>query len=716
VFAVLAGITTWPRLAHLTTSVVDHGDPLEDIWTLQWIGRALLTDPARLYDAPIFHGFPRPLAYDDIGVGQALVALPLAALTGNIVPAYNLLIVGSFALAGWCAFLLARHVTGNALAGLIAGTVYAFWSYTFAHLSHMSVLSLYAIPLALLCLHQVFAAAEDARAGRGRARAALLWAGAFALCFLWQTLHSFYYAAYLALAAGGLTAWEVAVTRRWRRWPGPLRWQVGAALGGAWLVVGVAVVLLSAPYREVQDELGFRRTAEEQTAWAARPSDYLGVSPRNRTYRFVLPNVWPEPLFPGFASLALGGAGLAALVLVAARGGRRDSAPADGAARTGAPAALGFYALLAGGAWVLSLGPVLDLGTIQVPLPYQILGALPGFNGLRAPVRLAALAALAWGILAGWGLRFWILDFGFWILAPRWKIYASKIQNPKSKIIMVGVTLLLMAVMVAEQWTVLTPTTPLPQGGALPAAYQWLADHPDGGVLAELPMAVGLRDPARTTLRMFYQGRHHHPLVNGYSSFIPPTYIELAQALDEDVLFTAQDVGLLQSLGVRYLLFERHAYQRSHWGRMMDQMPQFAPMTLAQHFGDEYYGHALFTVAPLAASDYLRLEVDLPERVAPGATIPLTLTVTNGYAYPLLTRLQPQLALDLQWEPPAGGAAAPPLRRQVAVPLVLAPGPATFRLDLPTPAPSGQYRLRVQPVRPAPPYQVGSPPAVTVGP
>ena len=208
VFLVLAGVMTWPRLANLATSVVDHGDPLEDIWTLQWIGRTLLTDPARLYDAPIFYGFPRPLAYDDIGIGPALVTLPVTALTGNPVLAYNLLIVGSFALAGWCAFLLARHVTGSALAGLIAGMAYGFWSYTFAHLSHMSVLSLYPMPLALLCLHRLFAAADAAPAGKRMVRAPAGWAAGFALCFLWQALHSFYYAAYLALAAGGLVAWE----------------------------------------------------------------------------------------------------------------------------------------------------------------------------------------------------------------------------------------------------------------------------------------------------------------------------------------------------------------------------------------------------------------------------------------------------------------------------------------------------------------------------
>ena len=146
----LAALLTWPRLANAATSVVDLGDPLEDVWTLRWIDHALLTDPARLYDAPIFHGFPLPLAYDDTSLGPALLALPLTALTGSMILTYNLLIIASYALAGWGAFLLARHVTRSAWAGIVAGMVYAFWSYTFAHISHLSVLSLYPLPLALL--------------------------------------------------------------------------------------------------------------------------------------------------------------------------------------------------------------------------------------------------------------------------------------------------------------------------------------------------------------------------------------------------------------------------------------------------------------------------------------------------------------------------------------------------------------------------------------
>src|SRR4051812_12831549 len=47
-FLLLAGLLTWPRLGQAAASVVDFGDPLEDVWTLRWIDHALLTDPAHL--------------------------------------------------------------------------------------------------------------------------------------------------------------------------------------------------------------------------------------------------------------------------------------------------------------------------------------------------------------------------------------------------------------------------------------------------------------------------------------------------------------------------------------------------------------------------------------------------------------------------------------------------------------------------------------------
>ncbi len=706
VFLLLAGLLTWPRLANATWSVVDPGDPLEDIWTLRWIDHALLTDPTQLYSAPIFHGFPLPLAYDDTSLGPALLALPLTALTGSMVLTYNLLIVASYALAGWGAFLLARHVTGSLWAGVIAGMVYGFWSYTFAHISHLSVLSLYPLPLALLCLHKLFETAgrpssDNTPHSACRMPHSALWLLGFLGLFLWQALNSFYYVAYLGLAAAGLIAWEGLVVRRWRGWTGRARLGIAGGLVGAGVVGGLALALLSAPYREVQRDFGFYRSAEEQTAWAAHPADFLGVSPRNRTYRFVLPNVWPEPLFPGFAVLGLGALGLGLIGVAAVR--RRPVSPAvpppDAAAPPAVPrlSGVGFYALLALAGVVLALGPTMQVGSAQVPLPYSVLGTLPGFSGLRSPVRLVVLAALGWGVLAGWGWRGLLARF-----TGRPGLRPLRYQY----LLAAPLTVVLLGVLCWEQWPVLTPTTVLPNKGVLPPAYRWLADHPDNGVLADFPIAIGLRDPLRTTARMYYQGAHGHPLLNGYSSFIPPTYSEIAHALDSTADVTPQDIGILQSLDVRYMVFNSPSYKRSHWQRIQTRLAAIAEARLITDNGDEFGGDALYTLAPLPDAARLRLAGALPPHLAPGPTVPLTVTITNIYTYPLLTRLQPRLALEAAWaqagDPPPAGTW--PLRCDLDLPLALPQGAHTFTTRVPAP-PAGRWALHLRLAEPAPHYQ-----------
>jgi hypothetical protein len=456
--------------------------------------------------------------------------------------------------------------------------------------------------------------------------------------------------------------------------------------------------VLSAPYRDVQRQFGFYRSAAEQTTWAAHPGDFLGVSPRNRTYAGLLPTVWPEPLFPGFVVLGLGAVGLGRAGAALRRRARPAPSPPGAQFSTAGPSALGFYAGLAGLGVILSLGPTLDWGAIQVPLPYQVLSSVPGFSGLRSPVRLVVLAALGWGVLAGWGWR-GVLAGVIRRLGP--------VPAARARLLAAPATVLLLGVLSWEQWTVLTPTTPLPGRGVVPPAYGWLADHPDGGVLAEFPAIAGLRDPTRTTTRMYYQGSHGHPLLNGYSSFIPPTYSEIVHQLDQDVAVTPQDIGVLQSMDVRYVLFNRPAYKKAHWQRIMRDMTGYPEARLIAQYGDEFHGDALYRLAPLPAAARLRLSGALPPRLPPGATVPLTVTISNSYRYALLTRLQPRLALEAAWVRTTGPDVAPPaawpLRGEVDLPLVLPPGTQTFTTGLPAPA-AGRWTLYLRLVAPAPAY------------
>ena len=220
--------------------------------------------------------------------------------------------------------------------------------------------------------------------------------------------------------------------------------------------------------------------------------------------------------------------------------------------------------------------------------------------------------------------------------------------------------------------------------------------------MAELPIAVGLGEPWRVVTHIFYQQTiHSHPLLAGQSSFVPPTYVELINALDNPPDVTPTDIGLLQSMDVRYLVLNNPSYKRSHWARIVATMPTYSPVTRAASFGDMYNGDDVYTLAPLTPDQWLQLSATPPAQLSVAAPFSLTLTIRNSYTYPLLSRLRPQLQMEAGWEPVpgAGGAAGEATNWQhlsLDLPLALEPGLTTHQVPLLAPATAGRYRLRLR--------------------
>ena len=154
-FLTVVAVATWPSVPRAANSLPDAGDPAENVWTLHWIASAATTNPEQLYAAPIFHGFPNPLAYDDTSLGPGLLLAPLW-LSSNYLLFYNLLMWATLALVAFTTYLLVRDLTGSALAAVVGGLVCAINSYDLAHLSHLNVLSAYLLPVALLALRRLF--------------------------------------------------------------------------------------------------------------------------------------------------------------------------------------------------------------------------------------------------------------------------------------------------------------------------------------------------------------------------------------------------------------------------------------------------------------------------------------------------------------------------------------------------------------------------------
>ncbi len=358
----LALWATWPLASCLSRCLVDPSlappmvaptvrrDIDLTLWILAWTTHALTTDPARLFDANIFHPAPASLTASEHMLGALPVYLPVALATGDPVAAHQATLLATFVLSGLALAALVGAWTGSWPAAFAAGAVFAYSPFRLEHVWALPMAGVQYLPLIVL-------AAERTATSRTHGR----WALALAMLLAVQALHSYY----LAYAAFVMTGVVVAVglagdPRARRRW----LWLVGA-IGAA----AVAVALVSIPY------------AVARRGGALDP---------------------PNPAFVQLASARPGmiGASIVPLVAIALlplwRRGVRG--------RVGGVWVIALT-LAAIACHLLALGPAIHIRGMTAPGPFVLAAELvPGWQLVRAPFRLSAPAVLGACALAGIGL------------------------------------------------------------------------------------------------------------------------------------------------------------------------------------------------------------------------------------------------------------------------------------------------------------------------
>ncbi len=306
----------------------------------------------------------------------------LAALLGDGVAAYNLLVLATFPLAALFTFLLVRHLGGARRAAWLAALLYAFAPFHVAHAAyHPHVAQTQWLPLYLLALWRCLE-----RPGAGRL--ALL-ATATALVAL-----SNFYAGLLAAVVTpcALAAWWLCAPR------GPSGGRSLLLTGSALLAcaaAGLGYVALRAPaVLQRPASLAFPR--EDLFRYAASWSSYLlpGVehpllgrwSSAIWAGREIADGVLEQQLTLGWAPLALA----AAALWLWARSRPREP-------HWAVPALVAIGAVC----FLFSLSPEWRIGSWALPRPGAALYAVaPMF---RAHARFGLMVVLATAILAGLG-------------------------------------------------------------------------------------------------------------------------------------------------------------------------------------------------------------------------------------------------------------------------------------------------------------------------
>lgn len=559
----LAVWLTWPLALHPASTVPDLGDPIDSAWRLSWPIHQLGRDPAHLLDANIFYPFDSTYLFDELILGVALVVAPVTMLSGNGVLAFNVALLLAFALNGIGMYLLARHLTGSRWAALAGAIVYAAAPFRFQHIGHIGLSTAFWTPLAILFLDRTLLGL--------RWRDALLFGG----CAAMQALSAQYYGFQIAIIVALYLLFALLRRREYLLYGPFILRLIGA------VVLAEAILLpVVAPYIAVKDTWGYSRGLEENELHSATLTSYLATPPTNLfgariagAARGALNvhswNVW---LYPG-----LGAATVALLGLARARRPRplpgdpdREPAPRDLY-----PFMLGLTLLGA----AMTLGPSLRVQEIGEPeltrlMPYRFFfNLVPGFDAMRAPERFGNMMLLGLGGAVSFGVAAALAG----VRQLRWpgRHRANRLAVP------LAATLLVALVGAEYLQAPIRPQTVPP----LPPVYEWLAAQPAGPTI-ELPLNVPPAEANREQLRQYWSTRHWQRRVNGSSDIAPRAYAALQR--DLELFPDPRTLGILQGLGVRYVIVHRAQYRRLGWEGLAARYASYS-VTLQPRgeFGDD---------------------------------------------------------------------------------------------------------------------------------
>ena len=373
--SLLAIVMTWPLLIHLGTVVPrDIGDPLAEAWQPAWGGHALLHQPLQFFDANRFWPLTDSLAFGDALIGYAPTGIigsgPHAAMVR-----YDLLFIFAYALAFFGAYLLAREIGLSPAGAVVAGAAFAFAPYRLEQDGPLQVISSGGIPLSI---------AFALRGIRLRRPWWLFWAWVLAV---WQVSIGWVLGLPFAYGIGGavliaIIAWIV------RGRPAVPRNMLIASAAG--LVVFVAISYwIAHHYLYIADNYpAAKRSPHEVAAFSGPLKVFLAAPEENWVWgaatagvRNSLTTLQEKTLFPGLV--------IVVLALVGVFSGSLSR-------RVRIGLGIGTVAIL-----VLQLGFREEGGLLW---PYRVLyNALPGWDAIRTPGRLATFSTLTLALLAAAG-------------------------------------------------------------------------------------------------------------------------------------------------------------------------------------------------------------------------------------------------------------------------------------------------------------------------
>lgn len=659
-YTVIALIVTYPFILNIENNLV-LGDPSLNAWILAWDVHSILTDPMHLFDANAFYPFvDNSLAFSEHLFANIFIALPIIAATNNPVLSYNVIFILSFILSGFGMFLLADHYLNDKYSAFLAGIIFAFCTYRFAHLGHLQLLTAQWMPFSLLYLDKFLHKTT--------------YTNLFLLLifFVLQVLSSWYYAFYISIVLGlyffYLSIFDLSIRNK-------VLHDFDFHLKSVVFAILCMIIILpfTLPYIQVQHQYGFTRSMEEVDFNSADVMDYFLTSPHNVLYGklsqpYQESRNWGEhSLFPGFLVVILSLIGLSRLSK------RSSSGPLDIQFYTGGRIQ-NFYVILALCAFVLTLGSKLHFfgNIIDLHLPYYYLYKyLPGFDSMRVPSRLNIVVMLSLSVLAGYGLH--------------------KLLNYKSSTLKILITLLFSIVIIFESYVPFVVAI-TPAGDDIPDVYKWLSNESDDFAIVELPTGnISANSLDYDTRYMYYSTYHWKKLVNGYSGFFPPKYFELIEKLH--AFPSKESIRVLKSLDIKYIIIHSGNLDQDRWYDMKNEIDNnYKDLKLAKVFDQDYVYEVDLNRSEPAPINIDLVAVSMPNIVQKKETYRSSAIFFNYGSVDYISEPYENIEVSVQFS--SNNSTYDLDTSTSMLPLILAPQSSTYvYFNVGTPESTGKYDL-----------------------
>jgi len=394
-YLLLSCFYAWRVVWNFTSHLAGHGgDGWQNVWNMWWFKKALLSLQNPYFTDMLHHPDGHTLLFHTLNPFNCALALPFDLVFGQPV-AYNIIFIFSFAASGFTMYLLVRELFGCRAGAFLAGCVFTFSHFHFAHAQgHMQLAAMEWLPLFVFFMVRTWRT-KSLRDG-------IMMGVSLALC----AFCAIYY-----FMAGVLIAFLAATVELVRQPRRVLEKKllVSTGAGAAVFLVTGGVLLLAMLIQYFELDLV---PAHDARYWSTDLQAFF-IPPWVSAYGPAFISIWREWTGNSAECNQYLGYSVIVLTVMAFVLGKKGSRPL-------AWAGLALFGM------ILSLGPVLHWGgTIhdEIPLPYGLLEVVfPFLKMSGAPVRWHVITVLASAVLAGAGLspvierfsnsRIWKLDAG----------------------------------------------------------------------------------------------------------------------------------------------------------------------------------------------------------------------------------------------------------------------------------------------------------------